>query len=333
MGIEFFWFYDLVIVAILLGITFRCYKRGFVASLLGMLAGVIALVVGVLLSNLLATAIYDGFIKGWAEEKIEESLTAIVGDSSLIRLPDLDCTQIVLKGERIGEIEFTPDSVGKIDIDLSNVDLSKTGIEKLDLEFFGLDPDELHSLKVGRTVITVAELERNSLETLVMASILAESLAANGENRLISSLTAPLGIFGGSNYSMTEIIASIIEFGGAGTGISAAITANLVAPIVFVPLRSTLFFIIFVLLCVSLSIVARKLTFINRIPLVGNVNSFLGIIAGLIKSAVIIVIVCISVKILITITGNDVIFLNTMTINESYIFKHVYNLLPGVSAI
>lgn len=315
MGTEFFWFYDFLLLAIFFGITFRCYKRGFVSSVLGMTAGIAALVAGVFLSGLLCDLIYDNFIKERAENYINQSLDNMVSEDSLLRLHEVDRSQIRLNGVKISEINFTPDSVGKTDLDLSDADLSATGIDKLNLEFFGLESDGLSSINAGKAVITAAQSERNSLDTLILASILAY---------FVDFPQVP-GSFAGVNYTKIEILAAIIEFGGKGGNITEAVTDNLIAPMVAVPLRTLIFTVIFTGTCILLFFMAKRLTFINRIPLVGTVNSVLGIAVGALKSAVIIMLVCIGINILITVTGNTIIFINTMTIDESLIFKHVYN--------
>jgi len=332
MGTEFFWFYDLLIVAIFLGITFRCYKKGFVSSVVSLTAVAGAFLIGLLLSGVIASAVYDNFIKERAEEYISESIEQIVDDSVFIALPTIDASMILIRGVPLHEINMTPDTVGNIDLDLTNVDLSQTGIENLNLEFFGIKPESLSSINAGRAVITPAELAKSDIETLVLAKILANTLQESSEYIIIES-TAQLindllpqiskSLSGGVNDAVSEIIVAVIE--SEDNSITNTLLDNLITPVIMLPLRTLIFFIIFVIISIALSFAAKAFSFVNRIPLIGAVNSLLGIAVGILISALVIFLVCIFVKILITITGNTIIFLNTMTIEQSYVFKYIYN--------
>ncbi|MDR2533023.1 MAG: CvpA family protein [Oscillospiraceae bacterium] len=342
MGTQFSWFYDLLVIAIILGVTFRCFKRGFVSTVVSLVAVIAAFLAGLFLSGVLASAIYNGIIRQNALNHINKSLENMIDTEPLVMLSSLDLSKIILNetdnsGEVIrsfplSEIDLTPDTVGNIDIDLGNVDLSGTGIDELNLAFWGLTSEDLSGVDAGRAIITSAELANSELEALVLAKVLANTMQNGAEYDAVADAAAAVGNFipqvsgnfsGGVSEAVTQVIVTIIESGSG--GITAALLDNLIAPVIMIPLRTLIFFILFVIICLVLSFTAKKLAVVNRIPLVGTFNSILGGVTGLLKSAVIILLVCISLNILITITGNDIIFLNTMTIEESVIFRHIYN--------
>ncbi|MCL2637791.1 MAG: CvpA family protein [Oscillospiraceae bacterium] len=342
MGTQFSWFYDLLIIIVVVGVTFRCFKRGFVSTVVGMVAVIVSFLLALFLSGLTAGAIYNGLIRNRAIDYIDQSLGGITDTAPLSMLPELDLSQIMLNevsqsGELIrstplSDIDKTLDTVGKIDVNLNSVDLSGTGIDKLDLEFLGIDIEDLSSINAGRATITAAELVNNDFETLVLAKLLTNTLQNGAEFDALVGAVNAVGDFvpqisgsfsGAANDAITQVMVTIIESGR--DGISAALVDNIIKPVILIPMRTLIFFILFVIICLVTSFIAKKLEIINRIPLVGGVNSFLGGLTGLLKSAVIILLVCIGLNILITITGNNIIFINTMTIEESFIFRHIYN--------
>jgi hypothetical protein len=342
MGTEFSWFYDLLVVAIIFGVTFRCFKRGFVSSVVGLVAVIASFVAALILSGFLTNAIYNNLIRERAIEYIDNSLENIIDIEPLAMLPELDLSKIMINEvnasrEIVGsiplsEIPQTLDAAGKIDVNLSSVDLSRTGIGNLDLAFLGITPEALSSIDAGRATITAAELANSDFETLILAKVLTNTLQNGTEFDALANAAETVGNFipqvsgsfnAGVSEAVTQVMVTIIDSGK--TGITAALVDNLIAPFVLIPLRTLIFFILFAIICVVMSFIAKKLAIINRIPLVGGVNSVLGGVTGLLKSAVIILLICIGVNILITVTGNNIIFLNTMTIEESFIFRHIYN--------
>jgi uncharacterized membrane protein required for colicin V production len=345
MGTQFSWFYDLLIIIIVVGVTFRCFKKGFVSTLVGLVAVIASFLLALFLSSLLAGLIYNGFIRERAVNYIDSSLGSVADIEQLVKLPDVDLSRIMINevspsGELIrrtplSEIPQTLDAAGKIDVNLSNVDLSRTGIDRLDLRFLGISSENLSSVNAGRATITAAELANNDFETLVLAKLLTNTLQHGTEFAAISNAANAVGNFipqvsgsfsGAATDAVTQVLVTIIESGQPGNlGITTALVDNLVAPVILIPLRTLIFFILFVIICIVTSFFAKKLAIINRIPLVGGINSFLGGVTGLLKSAVIILLVCIGLNILITITGNNIIFINTMTIEETFLFRHIYN--------
>jgi len=333
MGTQFSWFYDILVVAIVLGITFRCYKRGFVSSVVSLVSVLAGFIIALVLSGIIAPVIFDSFIRERAENQINESLDDMIDTSALLGLSGLDTSRILIGGVPIREISRTPDNVGNVNLDLTDVNLSNTGIDRLNLNYFGLSEDGLTSVNAGRTVITTSELSASEFETLVLARVLSSSIQHNsaGYKALEDAAETVGGILpqmsGGTFNPVSRLFVTAIESGETGKrGLTDVLIDSLVAPLIILPLRTLIFFVIFGIISIVLSLVARTLSIVNRIPIVGRVNTALGIVIGVFKSAIVVFLVCIGVNILIGITGNSIIFLNTMTIDESYIFRHVYNI-------
>ena len=333
MGTQFFWFYDILIIAIFLGVTFRCLRKGFVSSMVSLAAAGVAFAAGIFLSGITAPAVYDSFVKSRIEDYINQSIDNLADQNTLMQLSKIDASKIVINGTPLSEIDKTPDPAGKITLDLKKVDLSGTGIDSLNLDFLGIRQENLSEIDAGKANITSAELAQSDIGTLVLSKVLANTIQNSGQYEVIENAAKSVNgvlpqisgaLSGGINNAVSEVIITVMK--SEGGGITAALLDNLITPVIMVPLRTLIFFIIFVIICLTLSFLAKALSVVNRIPLVGPVNSLLGGVVGVLKSAVIIFLICIGVKILITITGNTIIFLNTMTIEQSVVFKHIYYL-------
>ncbi|MCL2019210.1 MAG: CvpA family protein [Oscillospiraceae bacterium] len=348
MGTQFFWFYDLLVAAIILGITFKGIKRGFVASLVSLGALIAAFLIGMILSGLITSAVYDNVIKKHAVNYIEKNFGSIADIDAFEKLSEVDLSKIIInevntageitRSTPLPDIDRTPDTAGKIEINLSNVDLSQIGIDKLGsdkLEFLGINPENLSDINAGRVVISSAELTNCDFEALVLAKILTGTIRENADFDTVAKAAAAVGDFlpqisGSFNNGTSDAISQVVAVAitSEGSNLIDSLLDGLVKPLVTIPLRTLIFFILFAIICIVAAIFAKKLSIINRIPLIGPVNSALGGAVGLLKSIVIIVLVCIGLNILITVTGNNIIFINTMTVDETLIFKHIFYFEP-----
>ena len=66
-----------------------------------------------------------------------------------------------------------------------------------------------------------------------------------------------------------------------------AVLDNVAKPVVLVPLRTIIFVVLFILIFIILSILIKATSVINKLPLIGQLNSLLGGVAGLLQGLVI----------------------------------------------
>ena len=190
---------------------------------------------------------------------------------------------------------------------------------------------------MGNVEIPARELENRSLESIVLARV----LTANIESGELFTAFKDIGgkfseslplifddysdkISDGNSDVIYNLVLSVTDMGYENHG--RAVIANIIDPIVIVPLRIVLFLIIFTVVAIALEALANASKIINRIPLISSVNEALGGILGLIKSVIIILVICIGIQFLISVTGDSLVFINTGTIQETIFFKHIYNL-------
>ncbi|MGN1107895.1 MAG: hypothetical protein ACI4RK_00815, partial [Oscillospiraceae bacterium] len=74
-----------------------------------------------------------------------------------------------------------------------------------------------------------------------------------------------------------------------------------------------------------LGVLASVLKIVNKIPVIGKLNGFLGGCAGLIKGLLVVFVICIIVRFVVNASGGDAMLLNETAIGSTYLFKFFYN--------
>lgn len=337
MGTSFFWFYDIVLLAVIAGITFRSIKKGGVGVIISTVAVIIAFIAAFIGSSAISDTIYQKYIKEPLTGYIDETIDEALGNNIVSDIQKVDMSKAVVGGKFLGTIELTPDSSGKITLDLSDIDLTETGIENADFSMFGINESFDYSLvKVGSVEITEHELKNNSIESIVLARVLTTNIE---EGKMFTAFEAvsekitealPL-VFGdyasevsdGDSDIIYKLVLSAIDFTYETR--SEAIIANIIDPIIIVPLRIILFLLIFTIVAVILEAISNASKLINHIPVLSSINEFLGGVLGLIKAVIILFVICIGVQFLISLTGDSLVFINTYTIEKTLFFKYIYN--------
>ncbi len=337
MGTSFFWFYDIVLLAVIAGVTFRGLKKGGVAVIISTVSIAIAFISAFIGSKAISESVYNSYIKepltGYIDAKIDE----VIGDNIVTDLGKIDMSKSVIGGKFLSTIELVPNSSGKILLDLSDIDLTETGIENVDFSMFGIDENFDYSLvKVGNVEITERELKNNNIESIVLARVLTANIKSGEIFAVFEAIGEKISEavpFVFKNYSaeisdgdsdiIYALVLSVIDFSYETR--SEAILANIVDPIVVTPMRIILFLLIFAVVAIILEMIANATKIINHIPVLSSVNEFLGGVLGLIKAIIILLIICIAVQFLISVTNDSLVFINTYTIDKTLFFKYIYN--------
>lgn len=338
MGTSFFWFYDIVLLAVVAGVTFRSFKKGGVGVIISTAAVIIAFIAAFIASNAISDAVYTNYIEEPLMNYIDETVDNTLGENAISELEKIDMSKAVVGGQFLGDMKPEPDSSGEITLDLSDIDLTETGMQNADLTVFGIGEGFDYSLvKVGNVEISERELENRSLESIVLARVLTANIESGELFTAFKDIGAKISdalpvifddysekISDGNSEVIYNLVLSVTDIGYENHG--RAVLANIIDPIVIVPLRIVLFLIIFTVVAVALEALANASKIINRIPVISSANEALGGILGLVKSAVIILVICIGIQFLISVTGDSLVFINTGTIQETIFFKHIYNL-------
>ena len=138
-------------------------------------------------------------------------------------------------------------------------------------------------------------------------------------------------IFGGtaediSNGRADAIRAVVLVMLNTSASARDAVIDGIIEPCFVMIMRNVAFVVIFAAVCTVLAIVASLLKFVNKIPVLGGFNSAAGAVLGALEGAVAVFVACLLVRMLITLTGGNVVFLNEATIDETYLFRLFYHL-------
>lgn len=339
MGSEFFWFYDVLLVAVVIAMVFKGSKKGAVAVLISAVSAIISFLFAFIFCGPVSDGIYGSFIekplKGYIDEQFENAV-----DIEIIKgLSDIDMNKAVIGGKYLSETEVSFDEKNSVIIDLSSVDLSTTGAKEADLSVFGIGEDyDYGAVKIGNITVTKDEYEKYGLGNIVLAHALAanlesgslfEAFEAVGE-KISEVLPIGFGNFGekvseGRGDSVYSLVLSVIYSGSSGFG--SGILSDVIDPIVLVPLKIIVFLVIFALLMLILNIIAQAAKLINRIPVISSVNELLGAVLGFAEAVIILMIISFVIRFIIS-ASDSLVFLNEQTIEKTMIFRHIYNLDP-----
>lgn len=335
MGTEFFWFYDVILAAILIGMMFIGAKKGFVRMVLSLCAFAASFVIALMISNGVSGWIYDSFISKPLEQTISTSINDVLGDNVVTQIGKIDMEKAKINGKSIDSLELKADKAGKVTVNLGNVNLSNTGISKVDLTSFGVDKNiDYSNIDLGSVQIYESDIEKYGIENMILTEVLAQNIknseVADSVNEIIDKVgeTVPALDLKGKTIedidsgTINSVVVSVVQSSG---NPGKAVLDNVAKPIVLVPLRTIIFVVLFILVFIILSIVIKATSVINKLPLIGQLNSLLGGVAGLLQGLVIVFIVVIIAHMAVELTNNTLIFLNDMTINKSFAFSKIYN--------
>ena len=105
-----------------------------------------------------------------------------------------------------------------------------------------------------------------------------------------------------------------------------AIVQKVLAPLLTPVISVVLFFVAFALLRMLVSMLVTVLGLVNRLPVIGTVNRWLGWVTGCVASTMDIYLVLCVVWAVIVITGGNLTVLNDTVMNSSLYYK-AFNLL------
>lgn len=335
MGTEFFWFYDVILAAILIGMMFIEAKKGFVRMVLRLCAFAASFVIALMISNGVSGWIYDSFISKPLEQTISTSINDALGDNVVTQIGKIDMEKAKINGKSIDSLELKADKAGKVTVNLGNVNLSNTGISKVDLTSFGVDKNiDYSNIDLGSVQIYESDIEKYGIENMILTEVLAQNIKnsaiADSVNEIIDKVgeTVPALDLKGKTIedidsgTINSVVVSVVQSSG---NPGKAVLDNVAKPVVLVPLRTIIFVVLFILIFIILSILIKATSVINKLPLIGQLNSLLGGVAGLLQGLVIVFIVVIIAHMAVELTNNTLIFLNDMTINKSFAFSKIYN--------
>lgn len=335
MGSQFAIVYDIIIAAVLIFAVFSGCRKGFVSTVVGMAAVFVAFFCALTFSKPAAEWVYTSVVEEPITAAVSDTMDESMGKLTLSGLSDMDYSKVKISGTPVGEI--TPDyaGTGKVIFELSDVDFTGTGLSDADLSMLGFDGTEDLSSMNGKTAeFTMADINANGLGKLVTAQVIAVKLQQSPSFVSITEYTDTIGnaipaIFGSTAESinsgeMSAIRSLVLTMMNTSSSVKTAVVDNIIRP-TFTMMAETLIFAgIFIIVTAVLGIIAVALKLVNKIPVIGSLNGFLGGCAGFVRGILTVFIICIVVRFIITMSGGNAMLINDSVIDSTYLFKFFY---------
>lgn len=336
MGTQFAIIYDVIIIAIIAGMTFAGAKKGFASVIIGFVAVFAAFFCAMTFSEPITDAVYRSAVEQPLESAVDEKLDEMMGGATLSGISHINYDMVMISGEHASVYPIDYAGTNKAVVDLSDMDLSRTGISGVDLSLFGIAADTDFSSVSGKTAeFTMAEIERHGLGKLAVAQYLAVSAQGSDFFAGFLDYTEKIGeavpsVFGGisdgiEGGSIFALRGVIINMADGSASVKDAIINGIIEPYFRMAANTIIFILIFLLVSVLLGVLAAALKAVNKIPVLGGFNAFVGGVAGLLEGLITVFIVCIGVRLLVSLSGGNIMFFNEMTINSTFLFGIFYN--------
>jgi len=336
MGTQFSWFYDILLVAILLGVTYGCTRKGFAAGVINFVGTLLGFALALFVSGPAAAQIYDNFISPGIVLQMTYTTSNNLPENGAITAFET-LREVDMSKARINNIPFddfilennTPEG-DTMKLELMAVNMLDTGIVGGDLTFFGLDTDyDFRYIDVGYIDITAAERASHDIKDIILARIVSYRISDKAEEKykvLDSNLIAVLPGVARTASGTVDVVGRVLLAGieHDAENLAVLVDTHMVRPVTIIPFRMFVFALVFALISVVVSAVAKSQDFADRFTLAGKVNTALGLIMGIAFSGIIAAVLVVAVSIIVALTGDTVIFLNTMTVSQTYVFKYLY---------
>lgn len=334
MGQEFSFAFDIAVAVLLAVFAFVGLKRGFTRVVLGLISTVAAFALAMLLSIPIARQIYKSFVESPIEERIDEATNEAFSSLTLGDIPNMDFSAIKISGTPVDEYELNYAGTRKAVAELSDIDMSETGITAEDLAKIGVVGEiDLSSLNGKTAEFTMDEIQKHGLGKAVAAQYIAVNLANNSALHNLGDIIENAG---------SMLPSAVFNAQANGTGVSAlraivlgmfdtrdsfrnTVMGSFIEPNCILIIRTIVFVVIFILVNLALRIAAAAAQLIGKIPVIGKVNAFLGLVLGLIEGLLAVFVVCLVTRMIVSLCGANSILFNQTAIDSTVLFKVFYN--------
>ncbi|MGN1340949.1 MAG: CvpA family protein [Oscillospiraceae bacterium] len=335
MGSQFAIVYDIVIVAVLVFSVWSGCRKGFVGTIVSMAAVFVGFFCALTFSAPAAEWVYTSAVEKPLSEAVSTAMDESMGQITLSGLSDMDYSQIKINDTPVGDIVPDYAGTGKAIFELSDVDFTGSGIEDADLSMFGFDGSEDFSSMNGKTAeFTMSEVQANGLGRLVTAQVIAVKLQQSDSFTGITEYTNAVGealptLFGGmsqeiSRGEMSSIRTLVLKMMNSSASVKTAVIDNIIRPTFMLAVETAFFIAIFAVVSGLLGLIGTLLKIVNKIPVIGKLNGFLGGLTGVVKGILIVFIICIVVRFIVNASGGDTLLLNDTAIGCTYLFSFFY---------
>lgn len=335
MGNEFSLAFDITVIAIIAVFAFVGLKRGFAKVVLGLVSTALAFAAAMAFSGPIANAIYVNYVEKAIDEQISKVEQDELNDLDIGRISEIDFERVRINGVAVGDVTLDYAGTRKTAVDLSQLDLSDTGITREDLNKLGIsDETDLSKLNAKTAELSMDEVEKYGLGKLAVAQYIAVHLVQLPVLSDFDSIAEKVGeylpgVLGGSssdNKGVAALRTIALNMLETNFNFRDAIMEGVVKPNSILVLRTVAFAVIFLLVNIVLRIITAVTKLVNKIPVIGKVNALLGFVLGLAEGIIAVFVICVAIRLVVSLTGANMILFNQTAIDATFLFKWFYNL-------
>ncbi len=293
MGTQFSWFFDVAVIGIILVCVYLGGKKGFLKTAILLVGYLVAVFGGFIIAKAVSPYVYDNYLKSRTEKAVQENLK------------DFDMKKQI-------KDMFKEQNVG-VEIPDSEIDRIINGGGDLSKGFADY-------AKKSDSTVNQADVQNKFSKVFNNDAILK-----NLKDRIPASIYSQMEEYlKSSKDSMNEIIKALNNPSKEES--AKQVTELAVKPIVISVVQIVIFMITFTLLMILVRFIAQLFSKVKAVPVVGSANTLLGGGLGLLQGVFIVIVLALITRLIISVTNNDLIAINTPTIEETRIFKAFYNL-------
>lgn len=130
---------------------------------------------------------------------------------------------------------------------------------------------------------------------------------------------------------LDQVKDSIIATTPTTADLANVVVDTVIAPIATMLLQTIVFLVLFILFCIIVKLLTRTLKFIDKVPLVGTANAVLGAVFGVLEAFLFLFLFTTVIAFIIQISGNQLDSINQNIVNQTYVFKILYEYNPLLS--
>lgn len=296
MGTQFWWFFDVAAVAILLVTIYLAGRKGFAKTIVVMLGYVLSMILAVSASGTLSETVYNNSVKQSNIKNIKKALD----DNDLI-----EKTKYYIEG--LG-YSVTLDDEITTDILAKGGDVSESLYEYI-CNINGRQPDTQEGFR-EKLADGYADMMNSILKDKITDYEL--EIATEKIRKDIASFGDFLALYLGED---NQLAAEYIE-----ENYTAGCASDIIKIFCFI-------IIVFVLMTI-VRVIAGKLNDKEMLSPLGDIaDHAVGGVLGIFEGAAVIVILTAVVRVLVIMGSNEMMLFNSEAINKTILFKHIYNLV------
>ncbi len=293
MASQLFWFYDALIIGIMLVCLYIGAKRGFLRSVVFTVMVIASILISWIGAEIASPLIYDNFIK-------EAVVSALDKNSQ-----KTDASEITMQAITEGDY-----GVEMSDTELGNI-LSSAG------DFF----DNIASEMKNNGAVSDTEEISSEVEESVIEKMLTSLLGGVVSNDLLNEMLVSIE---GTTEGVDNVLSTFIS--GDKQETARVTEERLIAPVVKGLLKILVWLLLMLLFRLIINPVSDSFKLVNKIPLIGPVNSLLGAVLGIVEGIIVVYGLALAVRLAVYVSDGSLMFINNQTIELTYVFKIFYNL-------